>query len=114
MPQRGDAWHWAIERTVSEMERLTIKSEIVIGHYNLKCMCTVCTNGTVDNEDGCMEYCELRDGDCEGCEIQEAFDRLAAYEDTGLIPEEVEVLKADNDRLHRLIDELENGLRKDN
>lgn len=41
-----------------------------------------------------------------------AVDRLAAYEDTGHTPEEVEALKADNDRLHRLIDELENGLRK--
>ena len=95
------------------MERLTIKSEIVSGHYNLKCMCTVCTNGIVDSEDGCVEYCELHD-DCNDCQIQEAFDRLAAYEDTGLTPEEVEALKADNDRLHRLIDELESDLRKEN
>jgi hypothetical protein len=39
---------------------------------------------------------------------------LYAYEDTGLAPEEIETLKTDNNRLHRLIDELENGLRKDN
>ena len=44
---------------------------------------------------------------------QERLDRLAAYEDTGLTPEEVEALKADNDRLHRLIDESENELRKE-
>ncbi len=43
-----------------------------------------------------------------------AIDCLAAYEETGLNPEEVEALKIDNDRLHRLIDELENGLRKEN
>ena len=42
------------------------------------------------------------------------IDKLAAYEDTGLTPEEVEALKADNDRLHRLIDELESGFRKEN
>lgn len=41
------------------------------------------------------------------------IDKLAAYEDTGLTPEEIEALKADNDRLHRLIDELEIGLRKE-
>ncbi len=44
----------------------------------------------------------------------DVYRRLQAYEDTGLTPEEVEVLKADNDRLHRLIDELESGLRKEN
>lgn len=43
-----------------------------------------------------------------------AVDRLAAYEDTGYTPEEIEALKTDNDRLHRLIDELENSLRKEN
>ena len=43
----------------------------------------------------------------------EAAKRLAAYEDTGYTTEEVEALKADNDRLHRLIDELESGLRKE-
>lgn len=46
--------------------------------------------------------------------LDDVYRRLQAYEDTGLTPEEVEVLKIDNDRLHRLIDELENGLRKDN
>ena len=40
--------------------------------------------------------------------------RLYTYEDTGLTPEEIEALKADNDRLHRLIDVLESGLRKEN
>ena len=42
------------------------------------------------------------------------IDKLAAYEDTGLTPEEVEVLKVNNDRLHRLIVELESDLRKEN
>ncbi len=112
MSQRGYARHWEVERTVNEMERLTIKSEVVNGHYILKCMCNIGRDGVVDDESGCTEYFELCDNDCESCKTQEAFDRLAAYEDTGLTPEEVEAVKADNDRLHRLIDELENSLRK--
>lgn len=31
-------------------------------------------------------------------------DKLAAYEDTGLTPEEIETLKHDNARLHALLD----------
>lgn len=38
------------------------------------------------------------------------YRQLQAYEDTGLTTKEIEALKADNDRLHRLIDELESGL----
>ncbi len=40
-------------------------------------------------------------------------DRLAAYEDTGLSPEEITALIADNKRLHRLIDDIEETLGKD-
>lgn len=36
------------------------------------------------------------------------IDRLAAYEDTGLLPEDVKTLQKDNVRLHKLIDEIEN------
>lgn len=74
---------YLIERTVSEMERLTYW----------------------DCEWGCWSY-HVASGD--------AAKRLAAYEDTGYTPEEIEALKTDNDRLHRLIDELENSLRKGN
>ena len=38
-------------------------------------------------------------------------DKLAAYEDTGLIPEEIIVMKADNKRLHELIDILEGAIK---
>lgn len=47
-------------------------------------------------------------------DAEDVYFRLQEYEDTGLTPEEVEDLKADNNRLHRLIDELESGLRKEN
>lgn len=35
------------------------------------------------------------------------INRLAAYEDTGLTPEEITALIADNKRLHELVDEME-------
>lgn len=34
----------------------------------------------------CEDYCRTQ-GSCVNCEIQNAFNRLAAYEDTGLTPE---------------------------
>ena len=43
----------------------------------------------------CREVCERQgDGGCKTCPIAKAFDRLAAYEDTGLEPEEIIELKA--------------------
>lgn len=33
--------------------------------------------------------------------------KLAAYEDTGLTPEEIIALKADNERLHKLVDTIQ-------
>ena len=39
----------------------------------------------------CREVCERQGDDgCKTCPIAKAFDRLAAYEDTGLEPEEIE------------------------
>ena len=38
----------------------------------------------------CREVCERQGDDgCKTCPIAKAFDRLAAYEDTGLEPEEI-------------------------
>ena len=38
----------------------------------------------------CREVCRNQgDNGCSGCPIAKAFDRLAAYEDTGLEPEEI-------------------------
>lgn len=42
----------------------------------------------------CREVCERQGDDgCKTCPIAKAFDRLAAYEDTGLEPEEVRLQK---------------------
>ncbi len=40
-----------------------------------------------------------------------AADRLAAYEDTGLMPEEIAALIADNKRLHELVDVIEGAVK---
>ena len=43
---------------------------------------------------GCRQVCEEQEENgCKGCPIELAFDRLAAYEDTGLAPEEVQIQK---------------------
>lgn len=92
-------------------ERLTVKSEIIDGHYTLICMCGFGSDGVPDDEDACYEYCEYWGDEgckqCEKCGIQQAFDRLAAYEDSGLSPAEIFALKADNERLHELLNEFE-------
>ena len=42
----------------------------------------------------CLQVCEEQgENGCKGCPIALAFDRLAAYEDTGLAPEEVQIQK---------------------
>ena len=44
----------------------------------------------------CREVCERHgDNGCKTCPISKAFDRLAAYEDTGLEPEEVAKIRED-------------------
>lgn len=58
---------------------------------------------TVVSDDKIIEY---RYGD--------DIDKLAAYEDTGLTPDEIEQLKADNARLHKLVDNIECVMRGEN
>ena len=42
----------------------------------------------------CRQVCEEQgENGCKGCPIALAFDRLAAYEDTGLTPEEVQQMR---------------------
>lgn len=91
------------------MNRLTVKSEIIDGHYTLICM-RFCGGRVPDDGYACYEYCG-EDGSCEKCGIQQAFDRLAAYEDTGLTPEEIKSLQTDNARLHELVDIIERTIK---
>lgn len=96
------------------MDRLTVKVFPNDRDYALKCMCSFTRNGEVDDVDSCEDVCSLREGGegkCDGCGFQEAFNRLAAYEDTRLSPEEITAMKADNKRLHDLIDILEGAIK---
>lgn len=44
----------------------------------------------------CRQVCEEQgENGCKGCPIALAFDRLAAYEDTGLTPKEIKRLRAE-------------------
>ena len=54
-------------------------------------------NSTNENKIGCTSFhsdiCHERMGTCDGCPVNEAaWTRLAAYEDSGLTPEQVSVL----------------------
>ncbi len=89
---------------VTKMDRLTVNSVSHDERYTLKCMCKLSNFGLPEWEYNCRDYCDLNADDCEYCGIREAFDRLAAYEDTGLTPEEITTLIADNENLHRLVD----------
>lgn len=52
-----------------------------------------------DNRE-CRQVCEEQGKNgCKGCPIALAFDRLAAYEDTGLAPEEVQIQKEAMERM---------------
>lgn len=76
------------------MDRLTVKSVVFEGHCVLKSMCTFDDKGKIKGEGDCASCGGGCDGFCGECEIQKAFDRLAAYEDTELSPEEISIMKA--------------------
>ena len=71
------------------MDRMTISAGID-GNYVPGNMCFFGMEGLVDECDSCMEYCEKMEGECDGCAIQECFNRLATYEDTGLTPGKIQ------------------------
>lgn len=69
------------------MERLTIEYD---GEFVPKKMCTIDALGGADDCLSCEEICgESCDNECKGCPVQECFNKLAAYEDTGLTPEQI-------------------------
>jgi len=50
----------------------------------------------------CAEVCKDQgDNGCDNCPIRKSFDRLAAYEDTGLMPEEIVALQASFEELKK-------------
>ena len=81
------AWREFLEERMGGMERLT-------KHY---------TNATLGVFMACAANCINEDFDCNGCvKLDEIVARLAAYEDTGLTPEEIiEFLHQSNGPLHK-------------
>lgn len=115
-PDNVDVLEIIQEEKQSSMDRLTVKVLPNDKDYALKCMCSFARNGEVDDVDSCEDVCSLRDGGgnkCDGCGFQEAFNRLAAYENTGLTPNDITALTSDNARLHKLLEEFTDTLRKD-
>lgn len=54
----------------------------------------------------CRKVCEKQeDNECSGCPIAKAFDRLAAYENTGLEPDEI-ISLCDMDRRAQMVEML--------
>lgn len=76
------------------MDRLTKVSEIT-DSATLVEFCESC------GESGCNDFCEdHQDNNCIGCPVQEAFERLSAYEDSELSPEQVKALQQELQQLH--------------
>ena len=66
------------------MERLTY--DFCLGHIH-------CWQVKGADNQECRQVCEEQEYGCKGCPIALAFDRLAAYEDTGFTPEEVQQMR---------------------
>ncbi|MDO5559407.1 MAG: hypothetical protein Q4F95_07380 [Oscillospiraceae bacterium] len=73
---------------VIKADRMTIESQTADGHI-LKDLCTIGRDGKADDEFGCAEQCGECGENCDVCPIQKAFNKLAAYEDTGFEPSEL-------------------------
>lgn len=84
---------------------------LLTAYMREQCQNRGCCSDKVDAEqlDGFMGCCNCPLGILYYCAVQaaELRERLSAYEDTGLTPEEIEQLRADNVRMHKLIDNIE-------
>ena len=79
------------------MERLTIKNN---GQYVPKKLCTVNRFGEVDDCDACNEYCNSCDKCTDKeCAIQECFNELGMYENTGITPEQLKIIDEEYSRM---------------
>lgn len=70
------------------MERLIIKHD---GHYKPKDLCHTDLCGE-DWFERCVNMCKMCVEGCTECPVQEAFDRLAEYEDLGVTPDQIKEL----------------------
>ena len=71
------------------MDRLTME---FCGEYVPKGLCSIDRLGGADDCELCYENCKAMaegTGDCRGCAINQCFNRLGEYENTGLTPEQI-------------------------
>lgn len=88
------------------MERLTIEYD---GNYVPKRMCTINVLDEADDCESCDIYCKEayeKDYTCNSCAIQECFDRLAAYEGTGITPDQLQVINEEYQKMAKELAEL--------
>lgn len=78
----------------NRMERLTVE---FLGQAAPGKLCTFDECGKVIDCDNCAGSDGNCDGICDECPVQECFEKLAEYEDTGLAPEQIREM----DRLYR-------------
>ena len=79
------------------MDRLTSKNKY--GDNVITIRCFDHNDWTYDPKEGILVV------------VGEAANKLAAYEDTGLTPDKITAMKADNKRLHDLIDIIEETIK---
>ncbi len=84
------------------MERLTMRRSLD-GNHALECLCLLGDDGKTDVIENCSAYCNCRFS-CGNCGIQKAFNLLAAYEDTGLTPEEIKHLQENKGEIGEALD----------
>lgn len=92
------------------MDKSTVR---YINHKALKCRCVRLNYDQIITLNEICPRCYSEEDVppyCDGCGFLQAVEKLAAYEDTGLTPKEIVAMKADNKRLHNLIDILEGAI----
>ena len=88
------------------MERLTIKYD---KFFVPKKTCTIDRLGEADDCDACLDVCG---DDCGNCPIQECFEKLAEYEDTGLAPEQIKEIDELYSEKCKLVDQCREAQEK--
>ncbi len=78
------------EKETKEMDRLTIQYD---NYFVPKELCTIDRLGGADDCMSCEEYCQANGDNCDECGMQKCFEKLAAYENTGLTPEQIKELQ---------------------
>lgn len=88
MSRGGNARYRTMERTVRAMERLTDTAWRNLDSWEC-----------CGQDNYCQRGCHNKGGCTNGCIVPRVYHRLAAYEDTGITPEEIKALREENKKL---------------